>query len=104
MPNQRGIFLEVTRRLAPSICDFTSEVFYDGRLGPRREALSVQRALREHTLRAAPPVRLSVLDVPHDRQSAIESPEEVERRSRRSSDVLLARGAKRVDRANTARR
>jgi hypothetical protein len=28
----RGLFLEETWRLAPAICDFTSEVFYDGRL------------------------------------------------------------------------
>jgi uncharacterized protein len=28
----RGLFLEETRRLHPSICEFTSELFYDGRL------------------------------------------------------------------------
>ena len=30
----RGIFMPQTRRLAPKICDFTSEVFYQGRLEP----------------------------------------------------------------------
>jgi predicted RecB family nuclease len=35
MPSDRGIFLPVTWRLAPSICEFTSEVFYDGRLTSR---------------------------------------------------------------------
>ena len=34
MPDDRGIFLPVTWRLAPPICKFTSEVFYDGRLAP----------------------------------------------------------------------
>ena len=32
MPPDRGIFLRETWRLAPSICKFTSEVFYEGRL------------------------------------------------------------------------
>ena len=32
MPLDRGQFLGVTRRLAPSICDFTSECFYEDRL------------------------------------------------------------------------
>ena len=30
--SERGLFLEQTRRLHPSICEFTSELFYDGRL------------------------------------------------------------------------
>jgi superfamily I DNA and/or RNA helicase len=33
--NDRGIFLPETWRLAPSICKFTSEVFYEGRLHAR---------------------------------------------------------------------
>jgi predicted RecB family nuclease len=32
IPPDRGIFLPVTWRLAPSICAFTSELFYEGRL------------------------------------------------------------------------
>lgn len=32
IPPERGIFLPVTWRLAPAICAFTSEVFYEGRL------------------------------------------------------------------------
>ena len=35
IPADRGIFLPETFRLAPSICAFTSDLFYDGRLGPR---------------------------------------------------------------------
>ena len=34
MPPARGLFLEDTWRLHPDICDFTSEVFYEDRLGP----------------------------------------------------------------------
>jgi uncharacterized protein len=32
MPPDRGLFLERTWRLHPDLCEFTSEVFYDGRL------------------------------------------------------------------------
>jgi uncharacterized protein len=34
IPPDRGIFLPETWRLPPRICDFTSEVFYEGRLKP----------------------------------------------------------------------
>jgi hypothetical protein len=33
--DNRGIFLPETWRLAPSICAFTSEVFYEGKLRSR---------------------------------------------------------------------
>jgi uncharacterized protein len=43
IPDDRGIFLPETRRLPPSICAFTSEVFYEGKLsslaGLERQAL-----------------------------------------------------------------
>jgi hypothetical protein len=42
IPADKGLFLEKTWRLHPKICDFTSEVFYEGRLDPR-EGLSNQR-------------------------------------------------------------
>ena len=32
MPQDKGLFLDVTRRLHPAICKFTSEIFYEGRL------------------------------------------------------------------------
>ena len=34
IPPDKGLFLGVTRRLHPSICNFTSELFYEGRLKP----------------------------------------------------------------------
>ncbi len=42
MPPDRGLFLDHTWRLAPSICEFTSELFYDRKLSPRDE-LAQQR-------------------------------------------------------------
>jgi uncharacterized protein len=42
MPRDRGLFLEETWRLAPSICEFTSELFYEGRLKPH-SGLEFQR-------------------------------------------------------------
>lgn len=35
MPDDRGVFLPATWRLAPAICAFTSEVFYEGKLESR---------------------------------------------------------------------
>jgi superfamily I DNA and/or RNA helicase len=34
MPPDKGLFLAETWRLAPKICEFTSELFYEGRLKP----------------------------------------------------------------------
>jgi uncharacterized protein len=34
MPAELGLFIEETRRMHPDICQFTSEVFYDGGLRP----------------------------------------------------------------------
>jgi predicted RecB family nuclease len=42
MPADRGLFLGETWRLAPSICRFTSELFYENRLSPR-DGLELQR-------------------------------------------------------------
>jgi predicted RecB family nuclease len=47
MPSDRGLFLGQTWRLHPSICAFTSELFYENRLAsrPGLEAQEVQSAL-----------------------------------------------------------
>jgi uncharacterized protein len=81
-PDQ-GLFLSETLRLHPHICDFISELFYDGRLTPWREnelqRLNTKGSLDGTGLRFAP--------VPHSgRQS--ESPEEVERISQLIEDLL----------------
>lgn len=62
MPDDRGLFIEHTRRMHPDICAFTSEVFYNGRLAPLEE-LANQAVL--------PPGRfagsgLRTVDVRHD--------------------------------------
>ena len=58
IPSNRGIFLPVTWRLAPSICAFTSEVFYDSRLTPRddaaRQCIAGATGLRESGLEFVP--------------------------------------------------
>ena len=41
---QQGLFLEETWRLHPDICAFTSEVFYEGKLGSRH-GLEIQRVV-----------------------------------------------------------
>jgi uncharacterized protein len=37
MPEDRGLFIEHTRRMHPAVCAFTSEVFYENRLTPLKE-------------------------------------------------------------------
>ncbi len=37
MPMDKGVFLDETWRLAPTVCSFTSELFYENRLQPRPE-------------------------------------------------------------------
>ena len=59
IPDDRGLFLEETWRLHPSICAFTSELFYEGRLRPRPGLESAGRSrssgpLRDSGLRYRP--------------------------------------------------
>ncbi len=58
MPPERGEFLPVTRRLAPRICDFTSELFYEGRLtslpGLERQVLTGAARFSGSGLRVVP--------------------------------------------------
>ena len=62
MPEGRGIFLPVTYRLAPRICEFTSEVFYERKL-TSRPGLERQRLI--HTGRFDD-AGLFIVDVAHD--------------------------------------
>ena len=62
MPRDRGLFLPVTWRLAPSICTFTSELFYAG-------ALASKPGLERQALAAAGRFDgsgLHLIEVPHD--------------------------------------
>jgi uncharacterized protein len=77
IPPERGIFLRETWRLAPSICKFTSEVFYEGRLSPHP-------GLERQVLVGTAPFEgagLWVAEVQHDgnQNSSIEEVDEVER-------------------------
>jgi len=58
----RGIFLPETWRLAPKICQFTSELFYDGRL-TSRAGLEQQRIIGADRL---PGAGLAFVGVEHD--------------------------------------
>jgi predicted RecB family nuclease len=62
MPAERGLFLSETWRLAPAICAFTSEVFYERRLRSR-EGLDVQRVSGSARFSGA---GLRVLEVLHE--------------------------------------
>ena len=52
MPPDRGLFLATTWRLHPSICAFTSELFYERRL-ESREGLDIQRIEGESSYQGA---------------------------------------------------
>ena len=62
MPEDRGLFLPLTYRLAPAICRFTSEVFYERKLEPR-PGLEAQRLLGAGSFDGA---GLYLVEVPHD--------------------------------------
>jgi uncharacterized protein len=62
MPLDRGLFLPVTWRLAPSVCSFTSELFYEGKLTPK-PGLERQRL---GGVGAFDGSGLWVVEVPHD--------------------------------------
>ena len=70
----RGLFLEQTWRLHPEICEFTSEIFYEGRLGPR-SGLELQRVVSTGPVSGA---GLRFLPVLH-RGNQSSSDEEVDR-------------------------
>ena len=73
IPSDMGLFLDVSYRLHPSICDFTSTCFYEGRLSARPE-LAHQALCGETPLAGA---GLWLLPVEHD-GNQVNSPEEVE--------------------------
>ena len=97
MPADRGLFLAETWRLAPSICAFTSELFYEGRLGPHpgleRQALTGAGPFSGSGLRYVP--------VEHEgnRSASDEEVEAVER----VVETLLTPGARWTDREGRER-
>jgi superfamily I DNA and/or RNA helicase len=95
VPSDRGIFLPETWRLPPSICAFTSEVFYEGRLnslaGLEAQALTGTEPLAGNGL--------WVLPVEHEGNQN-SSPEEVQA-IEHLIDRLLASGGRWTDRVGT---
>jgi predicted RecB family nuclease len=92
IPSDRGMFLPETWRLAPSICAFTSDLFYEGRLGPRA-------GLERQELVGVPPFEgagLWICRVPHEgnQSSSREEADAVDRVVSR----LLTPGARWIDR------
>lgn len=75
LPKEKGVFLPTTYRLHPSICQFNSEQFYEGRL-QAIEGNDVQLISGTHSI-AKLQSNLLVLEVEHRGNSSY-SPEEVE--------------------------
>lgn len=78
-----GLFLDVTWRLHPRICSFTSEVFYEGRLG-------AQQGLKQQIVRSQARINgsgLRLIEVEHTGNQS-DSPEEVEAVAQLVAEVL----------------
>jgi uncharacterized protein len=91
IPDDRGIFLAETYRLAPSICQLTSELFYEGRLHSRD-------GLEKQVLSGVPPYEGNGLwfePVEHDGNRDV-SPEEV-KAVETIVDRLLGKGSRWTD-------
>ena len=85
IPEDRGLFLEQTWRLHPTICAFTSELFYESRLHPR-QGLELQEVRSASVLRGA---GLRYLPVAHTGNQS-SSPEEAEVVRSLVSDLLAS--------------
>ena len=72
--DDQGIFLTETRRLHPDVCDFTSELFYEGRLVARPE--NAQQRLNADDPLGGTGLRFASVEHSGNQN---ESPEEVER-------------------------
>jgi len=97
MPPELGIFLPQTRRLAPAICDFTSRVFYEGRLAPIA-------GLERQTIRAPAPFAGSGLRfIPVEHTGNTNQSDEEVARVHEIVTALLTSNAEFVDSNGTAR-
>jgi len=81
--SQQGLFLAETHRLHPNVCDFTSELFYEGRLKPDSE----NRLQRINTEGLLDGTGLRFIPVVHSGNQS-ESKEEVDRISELMSDLF----------------
>ncbi|MGH7016064.1 MAG: TM0106 family RecB-like putative nuclease, partial [Caulobacteraceae bacterium] len=70
-PPERGILLNVSRRMHPSICGFISEAIYDGRLSAHPTTAN-QRLLIEGAVHPAiKPFGLSVIELEHEGRTQV---------------------------------
>lgn len=97
IPKEHGIFLPETWRLAPNICRFTSELFYEGRL-KSREGLELQRLVGTSPFEGA---GLWIIHADHEGNQN-SSPEEVSIVERVVS-ALLRRGSQWIDARGVAK-
>ncbi len=97
LADDQGLFLNATYRLHPAICDFTSELYYDGRLLPV-PGLDRQR-IGGHTPFSG--AGLLLVEVAHDGNQAV-APEEVDAVAR-IAESLLAAGTTWTDRDGDTR-
>lgn len=89
---EEGLFLDQTWRLHPSICAYTSELFYEGRLHPR-PGLENQSILMDGPLGGA---GLRYIPVPHAGNQSV-SPQEADRVGKVVEEILNA-GARWINR------
>ena len=61
IPPDRGIFLNITRRLHPEICSYISKAFYQGRLQPHPD-----NAKRQLTVKGSPLPSSGILFIPSE--------------------------------------
>ena len=94
---EQGLFLEETWRLHPDICRFTSEMFYDGRLGPR-PGLEHQRIKSSTALNGS---GLLYVPVFHESNQS-SSPEEAEAIRKMVNDLISSKSSW-IDRAGAER-
>lgn len=88
VPADRGVFLPVTRRMHPSICQFISDAVYEGRLHADEDAARQRLILNvDADPDALAPTGLRFVDVVHE-GCAQRSPQEAER-LKRTYDALL---------------
>ena len=58
IPPDRGLFLDITYRMQPAICEFISDAIYEGRL--RNQALTANNAVESPGLRGGGPIYIPV--------------------------------------------
>jgi len=75
IPAERGLFLGVTRRMHPDVCQFISDAVYESRLHPAPENSNQILVLNESAHSSLKPTGISFVEISHDECSQ-SSPEE----------------------------